>query len=147
MNNRRQSMRLGFVALVGVSIVLGGWMAAGSVALAEEEGHDRSHKLRVLADRIAAAELTLGGAIEAAEKATGGVAVMAGYELEDDGLEIEVKILIDQKIKEVEFDAMTGKHLVDDDDDGEHDDDGDEDDEHEDEDDDDEDGEHESDED
>jgi hypothetical protein len=120
MNYRSQSMRLGLVVLAGMSIVLGGWLMTGPVALAGEEGHD--HKLKVLADRIAGAQLTLVQAIQAAEKATGGVAVEVEYELEDDGLEIEVEVLVDGKMKEVEFDAMTGKQMMDDDDD-EHDDD------------------------
>ena len=74
MNNPRQSMRLGLVALIGMSIVLGGWLTTGPVALAEEEGHGNA--VRVLADRIAGAQLTLVQAIQAAEQATGGVDVL-----------------------------------------------------------------------
>jgi Peptidase propeptide and YPEB domain len=116
MDNRKQSMRLGLVVLIGVSIMLAGWLATGSVAQADRDGRGGGHKLRAMADRIADAKLTLVQAIQAAEKTTGGVAVEAEYELEDNGLEIEVDVLVGEKIKEVEFDAMTGKQLKDDDD-------------------------------
>ena len=122
MKHQKQGMRVGLFVLITASIVLGGWLTSQSVALADEDENGRSHRVQVLGERIAAAKLTLGGAIEAAEKATGGVAVEAEYELEDDGLEIEVIVLVDQKFKEVEFDAMTGKMEVDDDDEHEDDD-------------------------
>ena len=108
MNNRMRSMRMGLVPLAGVVIVLGGWLA-GPVARADEEGHEGAQEMKVLAQRVAAAKLTLADAIQAAEKATGGTAIEAEYELEGDGLEIEINVLVGDKVKEVEFDAMTGK--------------------------------------
>ncbi len=130
MNDRMQCMRLGLVALVGVVIVLGGWLTTGPVVRADESEHEDAPDLKVLAERIADTQISLVKAIKAAEKATGGVAVVAEYELEDDedevGLEIEVLVLLDQKLIEVDFDAMTGKMSVendDDDDDDEEDDD------------------------
>jgi len=115
MNNRMKSVRMGFVALAGVMIVLGGWLATGPVARADDDDHDGGWEVRALADHIADAKLTLVGAIQAAEKATGGTAVKAKYELEDNGLEVEVHVLVGEKIKEVGFDAMTGKRLKHDD--------------------------------
>lgn len=129
MGYRNQRMRLGFVLLFGVSIMLAGWLSSASVARAEQKGHGKADRLKVLSERIAEAKITLGEAVAEAEKATGGSAVFAAYELDDKGLEIEVKVLTAGKVKEVEFDAMTGKREIDDEgDDDDHHDDGDDDD-------------------
>ncbi len=54
-------------------------------------------------------QLSLGKAIEIAEKHSNGRAVAAYCELEDGGLEIEVYCLVGNKIMEVEIDGKTGK--------------------------------------
>ncbi len=53
--------------------------------------------------------LSLGKAVEIAEKHSNGKAVAAYCELEGDGLEIEVYCLVGNKIMEVEIDGKTGK--------------------------------------
>jgi hypothetical protein len=112
----------GLVLLLGLLIVSVGWLTTGPVARADDDGHVRPTRLKALAERIAKAKITLSEAVVDAEKAAGGSAVYATYELEGKGLEIEVKVLVDNKIKEVEFDAMTGKRLGKDDDDDDDDD-------------------------
>ena len=54
-------------------------------------------------------KLSLGKAVEIAEKHSNGKAVAAYCELEGDGLEIEVYCLVGNKIMEVEIDGKTGK--------------------------------------
>ncbi len=54
-------------------------------------------------------KLSLGKAIEIAEKHSNGKAVAAYCELEGGGLEIEVYCLVGNKIMEVEIDGKTGK--------------------------------------
>ena len=54
-------------------------------------------------------KLSLGKAIELAEKHSNGKAVAAYCELEGGGLEIEVYCLVGNKIMEVEIDGKTGK--------------------------------------
>ncbi len=54
-------------------------------------------------------KLSLGKAIELAEKHSKGKAVAAHCELEDGDLEIEVYCLVGDKIMEVEIDGKTGK--------------------------------------
>ncbi len=54
-------------------------------------------------------KLSLGKAVEIAEKHSNGKAVAAYCELEGDGLEIEVYCLVGDKIMAVEIDGKTGK--------------------------------------
>ena len=117
MINAKSANRLGLCLLTTAVVVLGGWLTNASVARAEKAEHEGGkHSLKVLAERIAQAKLSLGQAIADAEKTTGGKAIEAEYELEGEGLEITVEVLVGEKIKEVEYDAMTGKASADDDD-------------------------------
>jgi len=128
MKNTKSIDRLSLCLLTTAVVVLGGWLTSATVARAEREEHKgRRHSLKVLAERIAHAKLSLDQAIIDAEKATGGKAIAAEYELEGRGLEVTIEVLVGEKIKEVEYDAMTGKVSADDDDEYEGDDDNDKD--------------------
>ncbi|MEZ6190819.1 MAG: PepSY domain-containing protein [Phycisphaerales bacterium] len=121
MRNANRAKQLSLCLLITATAVLGTWLTSASVARAEKEEHEgRKHSLKVLAERVAQAKLSLDQAILDAEKTTGGKAVEAEYELEGKGLEITVEVLVGEKIKEVEYDAMTGKVSADDDDEHEH---------------------------
>lgn len=86
----------------------------------------RAEHLSRLSKELAGVPTTLAQAVQTAEQATGGKAVEAEIELEDDeGLEIEVVVLKDGKLIEVEIDPATGKvtETEEEDDDGDGDDD------------------------
>lgn len=120
MRNAKQSKQLSLCLLITSAVVLGGWLTTATMVRAEEEHEGGKHSYKVLAERIAQAKLSLDQAILDAEKMTGGKAIEAEYELEGNGLEISVEVLVGEKLKEVEYDAMTGKVSADDDDDDEH---------------------------
>lgn len=120
MRNARDANRLSLCLLITACVVLGGWLTSDTVARADKDEHEGGKQsLKVLAERIAQAKITLSQAIIDAEKTTGGKAIEAEYELEDGGLEITVEVLVGEKIKEIEYDAMTGKVSAEDDDDDE----------------------------
>lgn len=129
MKNAPDAKRLSLFLLITASVVLGGWLTSATVARADKDEHEGGKRsLKVLAERVAKAKLSLSQAIIDAEKTTGGKAIEAEYEVEGKGLEITVELLVGQKLKEIEYDAMTGKVSADDDD--EHENEGDDDNDH-----------------
>jgi uncharacterized membrane protein YkoI len=86
--------------------------ADGKVIKTEDEGRldkamDRDDRSEVA--KFLAAPTTLGAAIKVAVQRTGGKAIKAAYENEDDKTRIEVKTMNGKVLRSVKIDAATGK--------------------------------------
>lgn len=124
-------MRTRTLAALLAVIAVATTLALSLPARSEEEGG--RHGAAKIAALLEQAKITLTDAVKAAETKTGGKAVAAGLELDDEGLVFEVLVVVAGDVPalfEVEVDAKTGKILeVEGEDDDDADDDDDEDDE------------------
>ncbi len=98
--SRKGKIVLGVVAATTVALVA--WPVYAHCGKCAASGKDM---VKVMEE----GKLSLGKAVEIAEKHSNGKAVAAYCELEGDGLEIEVYCLVGDKIMEVEIDGKTGK--------------------------------------
>ena len=98
-------MRTGMVARLAVGLAL---VAAAALASAEEQrGADALKKA------VAGAKISVGQAIEAAQKeVAGGKVIEAGLEAEKEATFYEVVVLSGDAVKEVKVDAASGKVLM-----------------------------------
>ena len=97
---RKGKIVLGVVAATAVALVA--WPVYAHCGKCAASGKDM---VKVMEE----GKLSLGKAVEIAEKHSNGKAVAAYCELEGGGLEIEVYCLVGNKIMEVEIDGKTGK--------------------------------------
>ena len=98
--SRKGKIVLGVVAATTVALVA--WPVYAHCGKCAASGKD-------MVKLMEQGKLSLGKAVEIAEKHSNGKAVAAYCELEGDGLEIEVYCLVGNKIMEVEIDGKTGK--------------------------------------
>ncbi len=98
--SRKGKIVLGVVAATTVALVA--WPVYAHCGKCAASGKD-------MVKLMDEGKLSLGKAIELAEKHSNGKAVAAYCELEGGGLEIEVYCLVGNKIMEVEIDGKTGK--------------------------------------
>ncbi len=98
--SRKGKIVLGVVAVS--TVVLVAWPVYAHCGTCAASGKD-------MVKLMEEGQLSLGKAVEIAEKHSNGKAVAAYCELEGDALEIEVYCLVGNKIMEVEIDGKTGK--------------------------------------
>ncbi len=116
MASPRRKISLSILLIIVVSVLVSGLMVAGPPAMADgDRRSEPSHaeSIRILNEQLANARLNLVNAIKHTEKYMEGkgVVLLAMYAPVEEGLEIELKVLIGERMTSIRFDAITGKRI------------------------------------